>query len=300
MTVLVLFLVVVAWLALPFVPAVHEAIRRRDDGALPISDRYVEDLAGAPAPPAAEAPAEGARVGGYAYVGEAGLVTDEVAVRGVARLAAGSEVLRRVTAGVGVEVEPGTVLRGSVEAGEVVWLGTGVTFERVHAPLVEIGVAAGEPPERGAPTTPLALPDAEVLAGRALVTGDLAVPAGHRVEGDLVVTGDLTLGDGALVAGHVKAHGDVALAAGARVGGNVFANGSVGLGPWASVGGAAVAEGTLRLGRGASVGRPVAPTTASGRHVVVTSGARVYGTLWAEEGGRTVAEPAPTAEPATA
>ena len=291
MITLALVLVLVAWLALPFVPALQEAFRARDDGALPISDLYVEDLArpieaDAPAMPA-EAP--GSTIVEETFAGTPGLVADEVRVRADVQLAAGTEVRRRVAAGTTLDVDPGSVLLGSAEAGERVRLATGVRFERVHAPVVEVGEAA-ERPEPARPPAFEVNPGVELLAGRALVSDDLAVPPRGRLSADLVVTGDLVVGAGAVVEGDVKAHGDVVLEAGARVTGNVFASRSLTLGAWAEVDGAAVAEGTLRLARGARVGRPDVPSTATGRCVVVAAGARVYGTLWAVEDGHTVDE----------
>ena len=297
MITLALVLALTAWLALPFLPALHEALRARDDAALPISDTYVEDLA-RPARPDAAASQPGAPRSAViqdAVAGPPGLVTDEVHARTSARLAAGTEVRQRVTAGTTLDVATGSVLLGSAEAGERVRLAAGVRFERVHAPVVEVGEAA-ERPDPARPPSFEVNPGVELLAGRALISGDLAVPSRGRLSADLVVTGDLVVGADAVVEGDVKAQGGVVLEAGARVTGNLFAGRSLTLGAWAEVDGAVVAEGTLRLARGARVGRPDAPTTATGQCVFVEAGVRVHGTLWAAEDGQTADGPEGTTD----
>ena len=306
--ILALSALLVGWLVLPFVPALHEAFRRRDSAPLALSDRYREDrrlglpadapaaageLASADALAQAGPGAAGSVAGSFA--GAPGLRASELRVGGVARLGAGTTVTERLAAGDSAEVGAGSVLHGSAEAGDVLWLGPGCRFERLHAPAVCTGAVAaddwadGPAREPARPPADFALPEGtEVAAGRALVAASLALPDGARYTGDLVVRGDLALGAGACVRGSVKAHGAVRLAAGAAVTGNAVAAGDLALGAEAHVGGAALAEGTLSLGDGARVGRPGAPSTAAGRTVTLADGVTVYGTVWARERGETL------------
>ena len=301
MTAFLLLAAVLCWLALPFLPAIHEALRPHDDGALPISERYQEDLRLAtpdaddvpPQLPDGRSDADPARdlplIVRHAYIGAVGQSADEIRVSGMARLRAGTTVRRRLQVGGSVEVDPGSVLRGSAEAGTHFWLGSDVTFERVHAPTIEVGVGSATLPD--AVPAPFDFPvpdDADLRAGRALIRGDLTVPPGARLDITLVVTGTLALGPGAHVTGDVKAHGDVTLGHGAAVGGNLFAGNDLTLGDRATVTGAAVAEGVLTIGASACIGQPTAPTTATAREIQVASGARIHGTLWAETTGRTL------------
>lgn len=303
MTGLVLLAVLLAWLALPFVPAVREAMRRRDAAPLAIAAQYGEDRrlgpeAGAPPERGALVARGGAQatsvapgtllVAGPALRGASGLDVGALRVGGVATLAERTVVRDRLAAGEAVAVGAGSALSGSVEAGRTLWLAAGCQFERVHAPTVRVdgGPALTLPPTVPAPLAPLPA-EADVRAGRTLVTGDLHLPDGARHAGDLVVTGDLSLGAGAWVRGSVKAHGDVGIGPDAVIAGSAFAGGDLDVGAQAEVYGVAAAGATLRLGPACRVGRPDAPATATGRHVVASGGAVVHGTLWAEEEGRT-------------
>ena len=312
--ILALTALLVGWLVLPFVPALHEAYRRRDSAPLALSDRYREDrrLGLAAAAPAsdgetdagalADAGPDGRGAAAETFDGAPGLHVSELRVRGVARLGVGTVVARRLVAGDSAEVGAGSVLHGSAEAGDVLWLGPSCRFERLHAPTVCTGARPSDdllddpaPARlrqsggRRPPGAAFALPEGtEVLAGRALVTDHLALPDGAHYDGDLVVHGDLSLGAGACVRGSVKARGAARLAAGAVVTGHVVSGGDVSLAAEARVGGAALAEGTLSLGDGTRVGRPGAPSTATGREVTLADGVTVYGTVWARERGESL------------
>ena len=301
MTALLLLAALGAWVALPFVPALREAYRRRDAAPLAIADRYDEDrhhgpAAAAPAERGATvarggvAPAHAALgtvlVAGRTFRGGPGLALGALRVGEVARLAPGTVVRDRVAVGESIAVGAGSTLSGSVEAGRTLWLAPGCQFERAHAPTVRV---EGGPGHTLAPTRrarPVALPEGALVgAGRALVPGDLHLEDGARYDGDLVVTGDLSLGAGAWVRGSVKARGDLALGPDAVVDGSAFAEGDLALGAQAEVAGVAAAGGTLSLGPASRVGRPDALATATGRVVTAEGGAVVHGTLWAEEDG---------------
>ena len=300
-TALALFGLLAGWVALPFVPALHEAYRRRDAAPLPISDRYGEDRrlgpsAGAPAVNGEAAalrdgkPNEAVALAG-SWTGHDGLDVASLRVRGMALLGAESTVRERIVVEGPAVVGAGSTLAGSAEAGGVVWLGPGCRFERLHAPAIRTGapdwLATRRPPARP-PAVAAVLPEGtETLAGRSLVEGDLHLPAGARHVGDLVVHGSLTIGAGGVVDGSVKARGSVALGRGAAVTGSAVSEGDLTLFESASVAGAALADGRLHLAAGARVGRPAAPSTASGRWVVLEPDVTVHGTLWARAVGVT-------------
>ncbi len=272
-----------ALVLLPLLPALHEALSRRDTAALPLSDRYAEDLRerlgphGAPAHPASCLDVAGSldAPDGSAY----GIVR----VRGDARLGAGVCVAEVLSVGGALTAGAGSELLGTADAGVRADLGAGTRFERVHAPVVQ---AAGEAPPPAPWRAHVAVAPAGTTAGgRTLVHGDLDVLPDGLVEGSLVVRGVLTLGAGARVAGSVKAQRGLVLGAGASVGGHAFSDRGLTLGDHAAVGGVACAEGALVVGRGATVGTADVMATASGRTVVLAAGARVYGTVWAAEHG---------------
>lgn len=301
-----LLLAVVAWVALPFLPAVREALLGRDAGALPISDRYREDrrLGVAPdgrvtvlpeneTPPA---PLDTPIAVTQAARGEDGAAYDDLCADGPVRLGAGCTVRSRLHGRSTVEVGAGSVLLGTAEAGDLLWLGMGCQFERLHAPTIRVGTGATcGPVPRVVPVDMAPPPEADVRAGRALVRGDFSVPSGARLDLDLVVTGTLRIGTGAQVFGSVKARRDLVLEPGALVGGSAVSDADVVLGPHASVGGAAIAGGHLQIGLCACVGRPLAPASATGRTVAVADGGCVHGTLWAQQAGHTAPATCPEA-----
>ena len=301
--VLALFGFLAAWLLLPFLPALHEAYRQRDSAPLALSDLYREDRrhglsasAGRSAhetdPIGAAPDALGAVAG--SFTGEPGLRLAELRVRGVARLGEGTTIDQRLVVGDSAEIGAGSTLHGSAEAGDVLWLGPGCHFERLHAPSVCTGApgtdALLDVPDLTdtvrQPGADFVLPDGgDIRGGRALIVGDLSLPDGARYTGDLVVRGDLTLGVGARVRGSVKTHGSVRLADGAVVTGNAVSDEDISVGENASIGGAALAEDALTLARGARIGRPSAPSSATGREVSLADDVTVYGTVWARERG---------------
>ena len=279
MTVTLLFAALAVWLAIPFVPAVHEWLRKRDAAPLPLARANAEDRRIAPV--------------------EAHSHPDRLDVEHADAARAGSDlwvttaIASHAAAGARVVARRGAVLGGSAEAGGAVGLEPGARFERVHAPAVQTlrDDGARRTPH---PTATATLPDrAETSGGRTLVRGDVSLAPDTFHDGDLVVRGRLTLGAGACVRGSVKARRGIALGDAARVTGNAVSGGDLDLAPDATVGGAAIADGALRLGRRAVVGRAGAATTATGARVEVATGVCVFGTLWAREHGEVLVSDAP-------
>jgi len=321
--------VVLAWAALPFLPALAEFRARRDVAPLRIREHDRDDrraasgalgtdarrflrtpgsddalrlldaptlLDGDAAPvvipgAASFADTEGTHVAAPLYVhgphqGGAGDHYVALYSAASARLGPGTTVRDWLHADADLTVEADSRLGGSTSAGRVLTVASGCRFERLHAPLVQIGSGTPLPPPT-VPSLPLYTPAGTLSAGRTLVHGDLTIPPRHVVRGALVVTGALRIGAGARIEGDVKAHGTIVLESGATVAGHLFAESDVWVEAAARVEGALATEARLELGPNVTVGTPTSPSSVSARRIVAAAGVRVHGTLWALDEGIT-------------
>lgn len=205
-------------------------------------------------------------------LGEGSEIHDWAHADGVLRLSTNCGALRRVSAGVAVELHAGS------------W------FERLGAPLLRFGSAAhrrplpamDEPESASLADLPGAIQQTPSLV---LVRGDCALPSRSTFRGSLVVTGFLTIGSGTTVVGDVKARDGLSLGPGASVAGAITCEKRIYMFPHAMAYGPVTSESDILIGTSALIGLPDAPTTVSGLNIVVEEGAVVHGTLWAHEVG---------------
>lgn len=191
---------------------------------------------------------------------------------GAVRLGLGSVALRRISAGV------------SIELGDDTW------FERLSAPTLSFGEDRRPTSQTQAPVQTVAsfkdLPNAvEQTPSLYLVRGDCILPANRRYQGSLIVTGFLSVSAGTTVYGDIKAREGLQIGPNGRVDGAITCEKSIHLWHDAQVLGPVVSESHILVGQNAAVGRLEAPTTISAQIVVAESGSRVHGTVWARELG---------------
>lgn len=193
-----------------------------------------------------------------------------------------------------VRAMAGCRLYGSVAAGRLLQVWPGCRFERLAGGEIRFG-DEWHWPEAPVPSgyQEEELPPLFRLNGRARrqgnchhIGGNLVIPARHVWRGDLVIQGNLRLNRGARVEGSIKAEGNVLLETGSSVSGQLFSESTIEVRSGARITGIASTEGDLRVRWGAEIGAPGAPSTASGRRVLMDQGARVFGVVVALEDGR--------------
>ncbi len=208
---------------------------------------------------------------------------------GIFRLGDNGVALRRISAGVAIEL------------GKEVW------FERLQAPTLLFGVGhaghlgylsglAGGQPKRTVhyaqtPASYADLPNAvRQTESLYLIRGDCALPAGRLYEGSLVVTGFLTVGQGTTVIGDIKARIGVSVARRASVEGAITCEKRIYVFKDARAFGPIVSESDVLIGARATVGSPDAMTTVTANNIIIEEGAVVHGAVWANEIGMVKAE----------
>jgi len=195
-----------------------------------------------------------------------------------ARLESGSSILAWAFADVliaGADVH----LAGTADATSAIHLHPGVQFERVRAPKVHIGDAM-------TPSRPL-----EASTGkrtRHLVQGDLNVPNGSVLDGDYVVHGTTTLGDDVRVNGALKSYGAITTGAQCTVTHALMTEQYLTLGPDNTLGGPVLADTHIDAASGLQVGTSSSLATLSASTIALRPQSRIYGTVWAKDGGKVV------------
>lgn len=179
-----------------------------------------------------------------------------------------------------------------IEATESITVLPGSHFAQLVAPRIDFGArpldtALALPPDTDAHCVPL-----EQLAhasawgtGGWRIQGNCRIPAAHRVTGSLVVTGQLSIEHDCLIEGSIKAHGDIRLAPRTVVTGAVMGEQDVVLESGCRVHGPVVCEKQLLMARDVVLGQSREPTSVSAQTIMAQSGARVYGTVWAQQSG---------------
>lgn len=199
-------------------------------------------------------------------------ISDWAHADGVMRIGANSIALRRLSAGVAIE------------------LGNEACFERLYAPTLRFGLinsVISKLAEVNLTEASFAdLPDAiKQTASLFLIRGDCALPAQKIYRGSLVVSGFLTIGQGTTVIGDVKARSGVSIGRGAAVQGAITCERRIYIFREASVLGPLISESDVLIGASAVIGQLHVPTTVSAINIIIEKGAIVHGTIWAHEIG---------------
>ena len=209
---------------------------------------------------------------GDVHLGSESELHDWAHADGVLRLGQNSIAVRRVSAGVAIE------------------LGNESWFERLHAPLVHFGSGVGHKPapdEVNQKSASYADLDnaVEQTPSLFLIRGDCALQPGSIYHGSLVVTGFLTIGAGTTVMGDIKAREGLSIGPKAWVQGAVTCEKRIYVFNGGRVFGPLISETDILIGADAVIGLPDAQTTVSGANIIVENGVVVHGTLWAHEIG---------------
>lgn len=207
---------------------------------------------------------------------------------GDVRLGRQSTVTRWVHSDGILLVEEGSLLFGRTSSASAIRLGTGVRFERIGAPRIEVGPAHPRGTPAAVERTKWIPPGRARSVGDHLhVDGDADLPAGTEHRGDLVVAGTLRIGAGARVEGSVKAHRNIQVGRGGAVTGSLVSRTMIETAGDVTVGGPVIAEDEVILGRGTMVGHPGRETTVVAPRVSLASGSVIFGQVNAGVSGTT-------------
>lgn len=327
-------------LALPLAPAFVELYLRRDTGPMPIQNRteMVADLAhdfrsrleDGSAARRASAPATTRVLDTDWFIDKGVSIADPIYAKG--RLAAGgnnvfsaifgekdvdlgknAKVLSWVHAQGVVTVPSGSTVSGRLSAGEQVELGTGCSFERVHAPVVTVAggaeAMAFDPEQTGdeaqLPSRPQAgtlldgsdatgwkpepLTILERVTDRLLVSQDFILQPGAVLRKNVVAGRQIHLAEGSHVIGNLKSNRDMELGPNVRVEGSLVSASNLRIGPGCLVMGPVLVEGELLIESGTWIGTPKHPTTVQAGRIHIAPGVTLHGSLWACELGQVTA-----------
>ncbi|MFN5350605.1 MAG: polymer-forming cytoskeletal protein [Polaromonas sp.] len=210
-------------------------------------------------------------------LGSSSQIHDWAHADGMLRLRENGVALRRVSAGMAIEL------------GHEVW------FERLQAPTVSFGLSSNRvsSPSQIAQTAasyadlPHAIEQTPLLF---LIRGDCILPEGHRYVGSLVVTGFLIIGKDTTVVGDIKAREGVSIDRRGRVEGAITCEKRIYVFKDAIAFGPVVSESDILLGARAVIGLPDALTTVTASNIIVEEGATVHGEVWAHDIGMVKSE----------
>jgi hypothetical protein len=175
-----------------------------------------------------------------------------------------------------------------VSADRTIRLGEDTQFMRLNAPRIELGLL---PLEEKLPSESQTFVDPQGrIVHRLLCEGDYEIGAGEIVSGSVVARGRLLIRTGAHIYGSAKSHHEMILEEGVIVDGSLISVSKMRIGPNCAVHGPVIAEREIKIATGTRCGTAALPTTISSPRVFVQEGVVVYGTLWARESGRIVAE----------
>jgi cytoskeletal protein CcmA (bactofilin family) len=174
-----------------------------------------------------------------------------------------------------------------VSCGRAMELAVGVSFERLHAPTITFGAPRGVRARASPPAVAFTSLASVTRVSEDLfrVRGDLALPADSRFEGSLIVTGGLSVGENTVIAGNVKAHKGIIVAPGCSIHGSLVCERGIHLHEGAFVKGPVVSETDIWLAPGVTLGTVESPTTVTAENIMVGTGVKAHGTVWARDAG---------------
>ena len=201
-----------------------------------------------------------------------------------------SETMRWAHAGGQLEADSGCRLYGRISSDREIVLAPGCTFQRLHAPRIRMGPARSKLCDAADGGGGGEAKEAKAVFTRRLVDGDLDIRAGEIVGENVVVRGTLHIGAGARVRGSVKGHRSVVVEENVEVQGSLISSGELRISSGCRIGGPVLAEHQVEIAGGSVCGSPESPTTVSSPVVEAMDGSVFFGTVWAREVGRVVAQ----------
>ena len=215
---------------------------------------------------------------GDVALGSSSKVHDWAHADGVFRLDDYGVALRRISAGVAIEL------------GHEVW------FERLQAPTLSFGLLSRQQKQSSRQYTQMPasyadLPNAVQQAPSVfLIRGDCSLPAQKIYVGSLVVTGFLTVGQDTTIVGDIKARIGISISRRASVEGAITCEKRIYIFKDARAFGPVTSESDILIGARAVIGLPDAMTTVTAHNIIIEEGVTVHGAVWAHEIGMVKAE----------
>jgi hypothetical protein len=204
--------------------------------------------------------------------------------RGNARLGPRNRVLRWIHAegelGVGERGE----LYGRASSRTGITLSQACRFERVHAPVVRIGIEE-VPLDLQQPSEYPGRSIMDLRLGRVLASGDFRLDCGDVLQGHVIAAGSVWVHAGSRILGSVKSHHDGHIEKGSDIHGALISSSNLHIEGGSHIHGPVVAETELTIGAHTQIGNPDAPTSVSAPRIRIAPGCVVYGTLWARGEG---------------
>jgi cytoskeletal protein CcmA (bactofilin family) len=174
-------------------------------------------------------------------------------------------------------------------------LSTGIGFERIAAPTIEILDLPDGEKTSPSPAMP-AVPDIEVwrlqaddesVIGRKIFDDDVFIGDGSVLRFDLICHGDLHLGADSQITGNIKVHGQLYMHPNVRIQGHVFCENDAVLNQDCHVDGVLSCLGKLDVGPACTLGTPGHATSVLASELVLRPGVCIHGQVWARDTGVT-------------
>ena len=211
-------------------------------------------------------------------------------VQGSVRLGANSEIDEWAHADEVMHFEPGCTAVRRISSSVAVELDKECCFERVHAPVIRMGVSSVAQASRIA--TPLETANFTDISGAiaqtpslTMIRGDCRLPGGRSYQGSLIVTGRLFIGDGTEIRGDIKARNGAVVGQQARIEGSLISEKQIQILEQATIAGPVISETAILIGAQCRLGTLERPTTVSAEKILAEAGSIAHGTVWARNLG---------------
>jgi cytoskeletal protein CcmA (bactofilin family) len=211
-------------------------------------------------------------------------------VQGGMRLGANSEIVEWAHSDDAMHFESGCTALRRISSSVAVEMDRECCFERVHAPVIRMGVGPVPQSVRAEPV--LVQANFSDLNGAiaqtsalTMIRGDCRLPSGRRYKGSLIVTGRLFIGEGTEIQGDVKARAGVVVGQQARIEGSLISEKQIQILEHAFIAGPVISETVILMGAHCRLGVPLRPTTVSAENILAEAGSIAHGTVWARDLG---------------
>jgi hypothetical protein len=211
-------------------------------------------------------------------------------VEGAMRLGANSEISQWAHSDDVMHLEAGCTALRRISSTTGVEMDKECCFERVHAPVVRMGVSTTPPPQRiDMGRMPAKFSDINGAVAQTsnltMIRGDCSLPPGRLYHGSLIVTGRLHIGHGTEIVGDVKARNGVVVGPQVRIEGALVSEHQIQILEEATILGPVISETVILISAHCRLGLPSSPTTVSAENILAEAGSIAYGTVWARDLG---------------
>jgi hypothetical protein len=211
-------------------------------------------------------------------------------VEGSMRLGAHSEITQWAHADDVMHLEAGCTAVRRISSTTAIEMDKECCFERMHAPVVRMGISATPPPERiEMVREPANFSDLNGAIAQTssltMIRGDCTLPPGKVYRGSLIVTGRLQIGLGTEIVGDVKARQGIVVGQQARIEGSLVSEHQIQILQEACILGPVISETVILISAHCRLGLPNSPTTVSAENIMAEAGSVAHGTVWAKDLG---------------